>query len=479
MDEPLMCWVFFFIIAVYGFQTSKPCFLQWMKNRLCCGKWHKVYLAFAWYNVAALVIVLFMVRTLYDIVLYDYVEYHLLDNAMYNQTCTSSVHGIVHPGGIPSFLRWISLVSPVAAVATLIVAGKHYLKFTWKLWWMDADKFSKFFEVEGDGDEYDVSALARGNKIGRKLYIPLLLVGMPVVFVMMALRATLREWAIMTCSGLNRLERGKDRYRWKEAIALEESTYEQDIAIAMAFQFLAVYVFGHACQMALEVMAEEKREKHKECEEDKVQAESDKFALMNVGILGLNFFVVIGFVRTLVSIGIAIAQTSSKIHEADLERIQATMQMQFDPMFAGATVLCVINMILLSKVKAVKQVVGDDLNTKFNATRLLLLIGQGQMMVLKDATNANPNYEKILNQTHDIGAEIEPHMHWLGSKLIDLGWTFTMDDARLLNSSLLCIECLVIAIVNAYLWDPAKEEKIEDNRRNSKDKKNLDEPLLA
>merc|ERR1719198_2284797 len=111
-------------------------------------------------------------------------------------------------------------------------------------------------------------------------------------------------------------------------------------------------------------------------------------------------------------------------------------------------------MLILGKMTAVKKALGN-VNVKFNATRALLLIGQGQMMVLQSATTANANYDKIMAFLHKLPG------------LENLAWNFNIDQARLLNSSLLCFECLLIAVMNSRVWDPAQfaEGRIEKDEK--------------
>merc|ERR1712046_430368 len=108
----------------------------------------------------------------------------------------------------------------------------------------------------------------------------------------------------------------------------------------------------------------------------------------------------------------------------------------------------------------VKKVIGN-VNVKFNATRALLLIGQGQFMVLQSATTFNPNYEKIMNFLHKLPG------------LQNLAWSFNINQARLLHASLLCFECLVIAIFNLKLWQPESASELADDAA-----KLLSDPLL-
>jgi len=90
-------------------------------------------------------------------------------------------------------------------------------------------------------------------------------------------------------------------------------------------------------------------------------------------------------------------------------------------------------------------------NLKFNATRALLLIGQGQAMALASVTTESAKYAKIMNILHKIPG------------LENLAWDFNMQQARLLHSSLLCLECFIIAWVNTRVWEPVPLDEKEEN----------------
>merc|ERR1740130_654644 len=271
---------------------------------------------------------------------------------------------------------------------------------------------------------------------------------MPMVFVTMALRANIREWAILTCSGWRSLHRMDPTLTWDNVKALELATYEQDLAVANAFQFLAVWSFGQAVAEALTAVTASNSE--------------DRHALMQAGVLGVHAFVVIGLLRSVVSVCLA-AASSHVEWQVTIVDIQGVMAAKVDPMFLFATVLCVLNMLILGKMTEVKKVLGK-VNNKFNATRALLIIGQGQMMVLTSATTENPNYEKIMKALHHVPG------------LENLSWNFNIDQARLLHSSLLCFECLIVALVNLKLWD-AQEHQLRLDRDRSTER-GKSEPLL-
>merc|ERR1719433_96145 len=116
--------------------------------------------------------------------------------------------------------------------------------------------------------------------------------------------------------------------------------------------------------------------------------------------------------------------------------------------------------MLLGKIKKVDEVL-PNANNKFNATRALLIIGQGQLTFLRAliTTTATSPVLHVIN-----------NFKFHGEKPFeDLHWDFGIHQARLLHSSLLCFECLIVAIVNSIVWaDPHQVEQ-----------KGMNEALLA
>merc|ERR1712012_104350 len=173
---------------------------------------------------------------------------------------------------------------------------------------------------------------------------------MPIVFVAMALRATIRQWAIMTGSCWSKeiqqkfQERSlKDRQEeWTRLKALEMATHEQDLQVASAFQFFAVGCFAQVCSLALEnIVSNNNNDPHGDKE-----AERDRSILLQLGVLGLHSFVVLGMLKTVVNIILAAISSDPK-NEEFLEPIQEKILKTLDPVFLFATFLSVINMMLL------------------------------------------------------------------------------------------------------------------------------------
>jgi len=439
MNEPLVCWISLLVVIFWGISTSAESKQRWMEDKFGHAK-----IFCQWYTVTGFLLLLFFLRTMWDVIRFEYALDHFLSPSVYRDHLNPNITGIGleedELNGIPpefgaltieNWLRWISLAGPVAGLATFGVTGLQFLRSALSHHKSSEDHSSK--------------------------YLRMVVVGMPIVFVAMALRATIREWAIMTgsCWSKQIAEEMKGasledrRAKWTSLKALELATYEQDLQVASAFQFFAVGCFGQVCSKALAQMVNNN--------EDTDGAERDRGIMLQLGVLGLHAFVVLGILKTMVNIVIAMISSDPK-NEDFLEPIQEKIIKTLDPVFLFATILSVINMMLLGKIKTVQKVL-PNANNKFNATRALLIIGQGQLtflraLITKSATSTSPVLHAIQNFKFH-GEQPFQNLHW----------DFGIHQARLLHSSLLCFECLIVAVVNCKVWaespQPSEDERTE------------------
>eukprot|EP00421_Protoceratium_reticulatum_P075643 CAMPEP_0168405656 /NCGR_PEP_ID=MMETSP0228-20121227/25251_1 /TAXON_ID=133427 /ORGANISM="Protoceratium reticulatum, Strain CCCM 535 (=CCMP 1889)" /LENGTH=441 /DNA_ID=CAMNT_0008419285 /DNA_START=72 /DNA_END=1397 /DNA_ORIENTATION=- len=433
MDEPLLCWVFLLLAMIWGSKTRSKATQDWLRARF--GMWAPL---FQWYNVTFILLGAIFLRTILDIFFFEYHKDSLLSWDKYKDDLDPQKTNIpltpeemnfdTGPLVMPSFIRWISLASPLFGIAAFAMAGFQVIRHV--------------FTPSNDA--------GKGEQ-----FLHMVVVGMPLVFIVMSLRATIRQWAIMTGSAWYpyrnaSLPLAERQDLWTEIKAQELSTYHQDLEVASGFQFFAVWCFGQVCSASLTQMVGD---------DSRMQ---DKQVLIQLGILGLHAFVVLGVLKTIVNVIVAMFSANPAL-EAMLEPIQEQFLSTIDPIFIFATILSVVNMFLLGKIKAVRDEI-PDLNSKFNATRLLLLIGQGQFTVLKMATTNGIGQGKLLKIVRKLPLPIFKHLTW---------W-FGMNQARLLHSSLLCFECLIIVIVNYKMWhanvDTGLQEMLRTDMESVKDK---------
>eukprot|EP00419_Tripos_fusus_P063262 CAMPEP_0172927506 /NCGR_PEP_ID=MMETSP1075-20121228/217498_1 /TAXON_ID=2916 /ORGANISM="Ceratium fusus, Strain PA161109" /LENGTH=383 /DNA_ID=CAMNT_0013788763 /DNA_START=495 /DNA_END=1644 /DNA_ORIENTATION=+ len=259
-------------------------------------------------------------------------------------------------------------------------------------------------------------------------FLHTVVLGMPLVFVTMALRATTRQWAVMTGTAWTADCQRQElcQVMWEDVKAARIATYEQDLHVASAFQFFAVGCFGQVCKQALNAMV------------NNSGSERDSRILRQLAVLGIWTFVGLGIVQTVANIIFAmISSDPDKI--PFVAPIQSKVTKTLDPVFLCATVLSVINMFLLSRIEEVERVL-PRANQRFHATRALLLIGQGQITVLSAFVTSNAGANPVIKALQ--------HFNIIKDVPFDLG----IHQIRLLHSSLLCFECLMVAIVNHIVW---------------------------
>jgi hypothetical protein len=258
------------------------------------------------------------------------------------------------------------------------------------------------------------------------------LVLMPLVFVVMSMRGLIRILQVMTAT-VQPAQIADNS--WEEVKGLYMAQWNEDISSAMTFQYMAVFVFAQFCTFALEEWAKRKTSEQQPSEDTEKE---ERRLLVNISLLAVYAFVFIGVVKGIVDISLAIASTHKGLGDAALQ-MQDTVSLRVDPILGFATVLAMVNMYFLGKMRGVKNFLGEQVNTKFTATRMLLLFGQLQMTGLKMATN---EYAK----------RTDSHMMILVRHVLP-HWYFTQEMAMLLHSTLLPIECLVISIFNLHFWD--------------------------
>jgi len=420
MNEPLVSWTFLIVVLVWGSCTRSIEYQQGLTRK--CGKFAPFL---QWYFVAGFCLLLFFTRTLWDVIRFEYIHMNFLNPDQYKEQHLDpdKTHiGLSHDEQygnvltIPSFLRWISLLSPIAGLFTFGLASYSTVQHI----------------------------LAHETVVERGMeFLRTVVVGMPLVFVAMSLRATIREWAVMTGTAWTADCQGQApavcQGMWEDIKAAEIATYEQDLQVASAFQFFAVGCFGQVCKEALKVMVNNNNINNNDdqlSDDVRNRRRRDSSILRQLAVLGLGAFVALGIVKTVVNIIIAMI-SSDPDNLPVIEPIQTKIIKILDPVFLCATVLSVVNMFLLAQIEEVKAVL-PGANTKFNATRALLLIGQGQLSVLRafDTSKGSPAVNAL------------QHFNIIQGDTVYFG----IHQIRLLHSSLLCFECLIVAILNHIVW---------------------------
>lgn len=273
----------------------------------------------------------------------------------------------------------------------------------------------------------------------------------PLVFIVMATRSTLRQWAVMTGSAythyLQQINRGETpSMTWEEVKNLELATYEADLELANFFQFVTIASFGYLCGVFLS--------RSRYLNLDYEQNDSEEVELVKgqyrrilqwLSIQGLFAYVVVGALRTLISLVATVMKESPPL-QAAASSLEVNGLHSTDKLFIFVTIFCVINMQFIGKMKDIRDHLGKNVNMKFMGTRLLLLISQMQLKILAAFTIGSVMYTKVKT-----GLEKEKNKHgWIAVDIND--WAFGQNKAQLLHSSLLVFESLLVVIANSILW---------------------------
>lgn len=433
MDETMFGWIFLVLMLMWrGLQT----FPIVQRCLHACGR-----LAFIlqWYTVTFLGLTALLIRTVWDIVIYDYVGYHFLDPEIVNKKIavlcsTTSLNKaecdeLTHKLAFPHWLRILSLSAPLAGI--LAFGSLGYL-----LW-----RFVSFNHRKKIADEVPAPW-----HLAQRLEWVIIIIGTPLVFIVMSMRALIRIWAVMTTSAW------KPGVDWTGITHLEISTYDMDLELAVTFQFYAVMMFGFLCTSFLEHSSYIQLTNDNEAYEVKRYRRT----LSYTAVQGVYAFVFIGVLRSMFDIGVTYFQETPKYKDIAMQ-IEEKALTKVGAIFTFVTLLCMVNMVLVSKVRDIRDNLGNA-NLKFLGTRLLLLLAQIQPQVLNGVTVGSTMYQSIRNslatrESYPFGftpTQVEGYFDQ---------WTFTAYQSKLLHAALLNYECLIVVLVTICFWRLTDEQK--------------------
>lgn len=405
MNEQVILWLLFILIIVWKLVTTHP---NVQKALHSYGDIPAFLLQ--WYTLAYIGLTVLYVRTIYDFVLFDYGKYTFLSHGAYVKNIEAIAHAEnwsdqkAHDAQwnerdsdmcLPSFLRWTCLIAPWLGLL-------GYYKVSTQLYHI-AHSGMQEAEQEHEDTRWHLDS---------RYYMKMLIVFMPAVFIVMALRAMIRVLAVVTGSGFHV---GSD---WDAIVSGEKAEYTMDLEMAATFQYYAVLCFGLLTAQILAKNAE------------------DKFVMTTAGLLGLIGFVVVGSLRSIMNIAFAAIGLA---HNKNIDALHKTILDKLGPVFMFATVLCVLNMQILGKTKQV-EAVEPGTNNKFMATRILLIIGQVQLSVLMAVCNDSPSFKQLETAS---GKDLRETA---------LQWSFNSNEAMLLHACLLSLEAMAVALYNARVW---------------------------
>lgn len=377
-----------------------------------------------WYTLLFVGLLLLIGRTFQDIVRFEYIRFDYLEapefqNLLHNipnVTATEEEALTITP-----WLRKFSLAAPVCGALAALVVAEHVVAV--------------------------VRAQARLHKdlpwrMNRERFTILVVIAMPLMFILFAMRAEIRIWAVMT--GSCWLPYVKDRpasITWEKVRDAEMALYHSDIEMASFFVFITINTFARLCTNYLTDAPAAYR-----------------FTLKWAGLQGVYLYVIFGAIRSLsnVVISLLVGLPQMAAYKAKLLSTQAQILDKSDPVFMVATVLCVYNMIILCRMEDIKKKLGNA-NLKFQATRILVLLAQFQMKILIGLTVGSKIYELLMHLPPKYAVHVDPLLK---------SWHLSVPRAQLLHAALLNIECLFVALFNRCAW-PASTDYGADEKRTA------------
>lgn len=262
------------------------------------------------------------------------------------------------------------------------------------------------FKIIRRGSRYNANSQFPWMIRGRQDMLFLLVV-MPSVFIIMSMRSTSRMWMVMTAE-----HTGADA-------ATDMALFKENFELAEVCQYYVVFVFSQLCISFL----------------NEQEASQDmKTAIKYVGFQGVYVWCLIGSVHSVILFGLAYSHNFN-LAPATMLKLQ-DIEAKAGLLASAMSLLCTYNMLVICKLPYMQTAL-NNASMKFNGTKVLLLLGPNQLKVLLALTKF-----PILSE----------------------------ERAMLLHSSLISIECLLVAALNFFAWEiQGGKDKFFDEREEAKD----------
>jgi len=260
--------------------------------------------------------------------------------------------------------------------------------------------------------------------------LTLMVIMMPAVFVVLALRAEIRILQVFLGTGFD-----PSRMRWGSFKLWREDTYAADLECAAAFQYLTVWAFIQLCKKFFSLAELSKRVEltentlrlklgytvESDLKEDVDKADRAHYAVLaQAGLQGLYCYTLVGALRCILNLATIVW---SLTHSGSKFELGAQAMGYFQPIFVFTAALCIYNWGVIQALPDLRrpEALGPNATCKFVGVRFLLLIGDGQKGAMAFAAARWPD---VLSQ--------------------ELG--------ELLHALLLALECLLVVLFNAWQW---------------------------
>mmetsp|Transcript_18773 Transcript_18773/g.30436 ORF Transcript_18773/g.30436 Transcript_18773/m.30436 type:complete len:466 (+) Transcript_18773:58-1455(+) len=457
MNENLIFWCFFFFLGFWkilehchfrtlfprGLGLRKPCWFYAVRAETL----FIVFLAF------------WQIRSLYDLYRFDIKSYDMLNSDQITKNLWS-IPGMtpeqIKSFEIPPTLKKWALMSPFLGSIASILAMLQYA-FVWYWPRYEARKAPK-----GEAREKELEKLLKRKRYTTPAIMSVLFT--PVFFIVMNTRSLIRVLAILTGSAWHAYSNSNpgplSASDYENVRTEEMGLYTMDLELGGAFQYVAVFQFAQLCKHYIGTNSLGRRTSasmsgwlpHKSMSLE----EGFKFA----GIQGIYAYVILGVLRCLGNFGITLAGSfwKSSFSQETLAKIETGALGKVDAMFTFATILCIYNMVILSKLKDIERPI-PMASVKFLGTRALLMILQFQPIALR-----------YLETDSKLISFLQNSPSFKDNSYIQT-WEFSKEQTQLAHVMLLGYECLIVVIFNWVAWGFAKSAGVDEDE--------YEEPLLA
>lgn len=367
-----------------------------------------------WHYLFFIGLTVLMVQNMVEVVWYNYYKLDWLNPARVQETYSEK--GIPPDTAaqleIPEWLRRISVAGPIVGSVAFLGIIAQVIRNVLRVKGVAKDRFKQSQEggsarEAGDYLKRDESSLADISdgaywRPTKRQDMVLLVIAMPAVFIVMSVRSTQRMWMIMRASDTGKMER------------IDLALFTENLELASVCQYYIVFVFSQLCMVFIK-----KEESSKEIQ----------WAMQFAGFQGVYAWVIVGTFRCIFDFGVALLGAHEDffgIDSAKLQEKSVLVEEKVSTVFSVLTLMCVYNMAIICKLKYVKDNLGNA-SMKFLGTRFLLLVGQMQLQIIMRISAAR---------------EQLPFLPDLSEFRV-----------RLLHSSLMSIECLIVVLFNWYAWE--------------------------
>jgi hypothetical protein len=413
MNEALLGWVGVLFLFFWRWYSKRS---DWLFQQVP----EKRHILLQWYTWTGLCLLFSVLRTFYDIYKYEYKGAHYLDPDILRETMDRFPY--VQTTEIPNWLRWLSIAAPVLGMVGFLIAMMQCLNLI------------RLGRDTGGRHRW---------RLCKTVDQLLVILGVPMVFIVMSMRGLIRAWAVMTgsyCWFRYSDPCGDDTEKIQNLKSGYEALGTMDMELATAFQYFAMWEFASLCGWFMG----DKRltwQGGNPTDDQQVMREY-RLTVRRVSILAVYAFVVVGMFKSVFDLVIVVLLQVLPQYGLMENSVVQLVDAKASTMFMFATILCVINMFLISKMRPLQDALGN-VTLKFHGTRMMLLVTQIQPKLLNAITADTDVFLKLQGIA-------QKHSETVYSKMQE--WTFNDEQAALTNMSLVLCWCFLIATFNACSW---------------------------